>query len=313
MIKFTVLLAGLFLVQSSSKAETRIVYGKDSRIDIKNIFNPKIKELSKSIAGRVYNLGYNPTEGKEGYITFDNILPLSHPRSMNLCKDQKFADQPSVADCTGFLISNKYLVTAGHCAVRPGETITDSETYACSAHSWAFDYMTNSSKETLNLKEFKASNVYGCKRVVYGTWQPEDDYAIIELDREVLDREPLKLNLKNNIKSGNSLFIMGHPSGLPMKYADGAKVFEVKKDYFTTNLDSFGGNSGSPVFNKLTLEVEGILVRGDIDYVEQVQDDGSICLKVNTCNNERKNCTEDDPEIFGEHVSLISKVLKFIK
>ena len=33
-----------------------------------------------------------------------------------------------------------------------------------------------------------------------------------------------------------------------------------------TNLDSFGGNSGAAVFNASTLEVEGILVRGDRDY-----------------------------------------------
>jgi hypothetical protein len=33
--------------------------------------------------------------------------------------------------------------------------------------------------------------------------------------------------------------------------------------YFTTDLDAFGGNSGSAVFHADTLEVEGILVRGE--------------------------------------------------
>ncbi|WP_420540401.1 S46 family peptidase (plasmid) [Paenibacillus polymyxa] len=33
--------------------------------------------------------------------------------------------------------------------------------------------------------------------------------------------------------------------------------------FFVANLDTYGGNSGSPVFNSDTHEVEGILVRGE--------------------------------------------------
>jgi hypothetical protein len=47
--------------------------------------------------------------------------------------------------------------------------------------------------------------------------------------------------------------------GMSRKWAD--------KGYaFLTNLDTFYGNSGSPVFNLNTLLVEGILVSGDSDY-----------------------------------------------
>ena len=98
---------------------------------------------------------------------------------------------------------------------------------------------------------------------------------------------------------------MGHPSGLPLKYADGARVFETENDYFSTNLDTFGGNSGSPVFNADTLEVEGILVRGDTDYVMDFESNGERCMKVNICDQERENCLEDDPNILGEHVNYI--------
>ena len=37
--------------------------------------------------------------------------------------------------------------------------------------------------------------------------------------------------------------------------------------FFNANLDTYGGNSGSAVFNASTGEVEGILVRGATDYV----------------------------------------------
>ena len=101
--------------------------------------------------------------------------------------------------------------------------------------------------------------------------------------------------------------MLGHPSGLPMKYTGGAKAFEIEDNYFTTNLDSFGGNSGSPVFNAKTLEVEGILVRGDVDYTPD-EFEGESCRRVNTCDEDRSNCKKDLPQIEGEHVSHISKV-----
>ena len=46
---------------------------------------------------------------------------------------------------------------------------------------------------------------------------------------------------------------MGHPLGLPVKYAANASVRENGvADHFVTNLDSYGGNSGSAVFNAAT-------------------------------------------------------------
>jgi len=38
--------------------------------------------------------------------------------------------------------------------------------------------------------------------------------------------------------------------------------------FFKTDLDTFGGNSGSAVFNARTNLIEGILVRGDVDFVK---------------------------------------------
>jgi hypothetical protein len=50
--------------------------------------------------------------------------------------------------------------------------------------------------------------------------------------------------------------------------------------FFVTNLDTFGSNSGSPVVNMDSYQVEGILVRGTTDYV--LSEDGS-CVQVNRC------------------------------
>jgi hypothetical protein len=48
--------------------------------------------------------------------------------------------------------------------------------------------------------------------------------------------------------------------GLPQKYAPAAKIRD-------NSLDTCGGNFGSPVFNATDYKVEGILVRGENDFV----------------------------------------------
>jgi len=75
--------------------------------------------------------------------------------------------------------------------------------------------------------------------------------------------------------------MIGSPSGLPQKIDAGARVREPRQsqgDFFVATTDSFGGNSGSGVFLYDTLEVVGILVSGDTDYVA----DGD-CNRVNVC------------------------------
>lgn len=53
-----------------------------------------------------------------------------------------------------------------------------------------------------------------------------------------------------------------------MTSAGGAQVRNNTNDsYFVANLDIYGGNSGSSVLNAATGRVEGILVRGEADFV----------------------------------------------
>jgi hypothetical protein len=124
----------------------------------------------------------------------------------------------------------------------------------------------------------------------------KDDYAFIELDRKVTDLEPLKVRTSGKISKGDSVVVIGHPTGLPTKIADGAKVRSIQGKFFSANLDTFGGNSGSAVFNAVTHEVEGILVRGETDYV---YNSTLGCQVVNVCSND--SCR-------GEDVTFIKNV-----
>jgi V8-like Glu-specific endopeptidase len=301
------LLLVLALLSAGLLAKEKIVYGEDGRVEIDQVGDSLIQNLGQAIAARVGNWSFKK---KENNISFTDVALLSDRWGAAVCSDELFAKQPTIADCTGFLIADDLLVTAGHCALDGEGEYKNEKTFECSENSWLFDYsMHGSDVDTENMSSDK---LYRCKEVVIGELTEKVDFAIIRLDRKVTDREPLKMRSEGKIAKDNGIFVIGHPSGLPMKYSGDASVkINASETYFSTNLDTFGGNSGSPVFNADTLEVEGILVRGRTDYVES-EEDGQFCMRVNMCDQNGKNCLYEDPEIDGEHVQRINSVVKHL-
>jgi V8-like Glu-specific endopeptidase len=299
-----VILAKTSLAMSVTKS-ARVIYDEDNRVEIEDVANEKIKLLSKAVAGRIHHESYKTHQQYRDLISFLELPLLSDPMGNQVCADEKFANQPLLPDCSGFLIAEDLLATAGHCLMDPGRVVKNQMTEYCNEYQWIFDYETKNG-QVESLESVDRNKIYSCKRVVIAKLDGDVDYAIIQLDRKVTDRAPLKLRKKGKISVGQSIFVIGHPSGLPKKYAGGAEVIQNKsKEYFSTNLDTFGGNSGSPVFNADSLEVEGILVRGKMDYVDS-EYQGEYCLRPNRCNRAGSACTEDDDMIDGEQVTRIT-------
>ena len=162
------------------------------------------------------------------------------------------------------------IMTAGHC-------VTDET--KCRSTKIVFGFALAKAGGTATTK-MAQSEVYTCKKIVKrfiggepGSANPAGqnlgpDYALIQLDRKVTGHTPLPVNRTDSIKKGDKLMVIGHPVGLPLKIAAGASVRDASKvGYFVADLDTFGGNSGSPVFNTATRLIEGILVRGDEDFL----------------------------------------------
>ena len=79
---------------------------------------------------------------------------------------------------------------------------------------------------------------------------------------------PLGVNRSGRIESGAPLIVMGHPYGLPLKIGNGVVLDSSPRDHFTSNTDTYAGNSGSPVFNAATGLIEGVFIWGmEEDYV----------------------------------------------
>lgn len=244
----------------ASAGDEKIIHGVDNRVDVFESKNLFYKTLAKSTAAMVERKVIVPfnQNGKLGY-KYDAGTLVDE----GICKDQRFAFQKAVSVCSGFLVAPNLLVTAGHCVVTQED---------CDKYDWVFDFKMNDA-QTLN--QPSANTIYQCKKIISRVLDNEtwDDYALLELDRSVVGRNPLKFRKHGTIQRGDQVLIIGHPSGLPSKIADGAIVRSVESTYFSTNLDAFGGNSGSAVFNATTGEVEGILVRGDEDYIKNPNGD----------------------------------------
>ncbi len=274
----------LVFVTSSGIAQDKIIYGEDNRLDLYQVSSPALLTAAKATAAML-----PASFVKKGGGGAVRTVTISGPslESVGVCKEERFSQQPTAADCSGFLVSDTLLVTAGHCMTSELD---------CASNRWAFDYKIDVPGQTKVV--LQRANIYSCKRIVEQRLDPvtQDDYALIELDRPVLDRAPLKFRRSGDVAVGAPLVVIGHPSGLPTKVAGGANVRSVDPKFFTANLDTFGGNSGSAVLNAATMEVEGILVRGDEDYVPGPN---GQCFVANVVGND---------EGMGEDVTLITNI-----
>jgi len=266
---------------ASAKINPSVVYGDDNRLDVYESTNQTYKKLALSTAAMIPSSSI-ANDGTKVTITSGTLS------GDGICSDERFATQPTAAMCSGFLVGKDLLVTAGHCITSDAD---------CNSNSWVFDYAMSGAKNTPTT--LSANSVYKCSKIISRTLDrsTQNDYALIKLDRVVNDRAPLTYRTSGKIAKNTELVVIGHPSGLPTKISDGAFARDVSnKYYFQANLDTFGGNSGSAVFDAKTGSIEGILVRGERDYD---YDSNASCYRP-------RKCAMD--ECRGEDVTRITNV-----
>jgi V8-like Glu-specific endopeptidase len=253
--------------------DSSVIYGEDNRRDFSEV-SEEWKTLTKSVAVMIEGDDLIPSTSAEGFL----VVKDSGVGEV-LCADEKFKHQIIAGVCTGFLVAPDTLVTAGHC-------YRDSYD-RCGDAKWVFEFhdqnlLESQSRPEQNLWQISKNNVYSCKKILKKEHKSGGiDYAIVQLDRPVTSAAPLKYRKTGIIADDAELVLIGSPTGLPLKISENGFIrYNAHGIFFKTNLDSFHGNSGAPVFNKETKEVEGILVRGEQDFVK---DEAGQCMRPKKC------------------------------
>ncbi len=225
-----------------------VIHGSDDRTDTIEA-SSMAQELAKSSAALVLKSRLKSIENNKYEMTGTSLSRF------NLCSDERFSDEPVIANCSASLVGPNLILTAAHCL--------DDGQYKCENYNFVFDYkrpqIPHAQKYIMD-----QSQVYNCKKVIYQKFDLfSEDLALIELDRPVKGRPIIKVDTQYKVKVGEPLIMIGHPLGISQKAVEDGDVLSVdrKAVSFKHSLDTFSVNSGGPIFNLKGHQV-GVLVRG---------------------------------------------------
>ncbi len=293
----SILVLATFILPFTSfnlNAGGKVIYGDDDRLDY-NKMSTSMKTLSDSVVS-FWKSADVTLEGDSYKLSTSNFGD-----TVNLCPEERFREQKMGAFCSGSLVGEDLVMTAGHC-------VTSED--ACKDTKLVFGFAIKDAEKGAS-DIIAKTEVYSCKSIVKRFMGDEPgegdatnlgaDYALIKLDRAVKGHSPLPINRGKTPIVGSNIFVIGHPVGLPVKLAGGASVRTsvASNAFFVANLDTYGGNSGSPVFNTKTNLIEGILVRGETDFISTAE--GCRISNVETNAGGR-----------GEDVTKVSMLSSFI-
>ena len=170
------------------------------------------------------------------------------------------------------------IVSAAHCMFLSG--------VECSETRFVFGYQADASGGSIPTT-VPQQDVYSCTQFTE-VYSPDfgEDWILYKLDRPVSNRVPLRVQYTREPALGTPLVVIGHPNNLPLKVSPAGTVTGTAETVeFQHNVDSFGGNSGSPVFDRDTGVVQGIHVAppDGFNHFYNDADASGTCRAEQTC------------------------------
>ena len=248
-----------------------VVYGVDNRTDVFAHANATLRARAQQSTVALMRPSALNTSNPNN-VTFNSPTLQS---AQNLCSSERFLTDPTPAFCSGTLIDDNLVLTAGHCITSAND---------CSNTRFVFNFFRPSAG---TLQPVTTADVFSCQQIVARQQSTVGgknlDFAVVRIDRAATPRfTPAPVRVGNTaLAAGQNVAVIGSGSGIPFKIDSGGSVRDPRAgvlDFFVASTDTFGGNSGSGVYETANNTVAGILVRGETDY----RSNGS-CNVVNTC------------------------------
>lgn len=232
------------------------IYGTDDRTDVYAHADARLRELAQQSTVVLVSRG-DVNAANPANVTLAGTTLAAQE---NLCAGQRFASDPAPGFCSGTLIDDDLVITAGHC-------ITDPR--ACAGTRFVFNFYRDAAD---TLHTITSDDVYACASIVVRTqtFSPFRDYAILRLDRRVTaGHVPAPVHRGHDLlAAGAGVAVIGFPTGIPAKIDSGGTVRDPGAGgaAFVATTDTFHGNSGSAVYELASHEIRGLLIDGDVDW-----------------------------------------------
>ncbi|MFT5859220.1 MAG: S1-C subfamily serine protease [Flavobacteriaceae bacterium] len=244
------------VVADNSELNKRIATGPsqyDSRVELLEL--SPIIDWQRSILDNSRSVGIIIERDRLSALT-DTLYALDISTKLKtvfrLCPEEPYSEQLSLGVGTAFIVGEDIMMTASHVFE------ADIENYVV---LFNFEIINRGGAVFPIVSK---SDVYEIAAIT------EDNAELDILQFRVsrpLNAPVLKLATTNTLSKGKSIYMIGHPSGLPKKVALNASVYTNDNPFhFYSTLDAYQGNSGSPVFDMATHTVIGVLVSGSQDF-----------------------------------------------
>ncbi|XXF80152.1 serine protease [Myxococcaceae bacterium GXIMD 01537] len=237
--------------ESLETREDKAIVGNDDRTDVYAHPDATLRDLAMHSTPVLW----------KGVTAVPSAADVSYPTltmAENLCPTERFRNDPIIASCSGVLIDNDLVLTAGHCI---------DASLGCSYWKWVFNYYRTSDT---TMAPITADDVFTCSQIVLRTQTTDVDYAIVRLDRPATPRfTPAR------IAYGRNAFVPGHPVAMigssdrtPLKIDAAGQLAWPDTDNPWTSLDTFPANSGSAVYSREGYTVTGVVFAAIAPYYE---------------------------------------------
>jgi hypothetical protein len=274
--------------------EQEVIYGADNRADVYAASDKNLVAIAKRTAVAMVSRG-DVSIDSAGQVQLSGPK-LSEPNAIGLrnsfgaevgrgqlCSTETFANDRAAAKCSGTLIGEDLVLTAGHCI----------DVIACDQAQFVFGYYRDGAN---TVHGSTAQDVFDCQSVVVrgavatstGIENANEalpttvtgginttvtgDFAIVRLNRKAPNFVSARVQSNaQDMAVDTKVAMAGYPQGIPAKIADNGKVTSSKSVLFAnpenwdSNLDSFPGNSGSGVYAVSDYTMKGIMVMGNPD------------------------------------------------